>query len=242
MRIGFICARGGSKGLPRKNLRPLDGKPLLAHAIETAHNCPLLDRVVVSTDCLEIAEVARQFGAETPFLRPAHLAADQSPEWLTWQHAIIQAEELFQCRLEHFVTIPPTSPLRTPSDVTACIELLMRSDSDIVITATESHRSPHFNMVTIRSDQTAALVSPPLSGIAPRQDAPPTYDVTTVAYAAQRDYIMNANSIFEGRVRATIIPAERALDIDSQFDLDFAEFLVNRRKTCRSQSNPRRAG
>src|SRR5690349_10660690 len=118
--IAFIFARGGSKGIPRKNLRTLGGRPLLAWSIETAAACPEIDRVIVSTDDAEIAEVGRAHGAETPFMRPADLATDTSPEWLSWQHAIRTVRSQ-SGPFDLFVSVPTTSPLRRPEDISAAI-------------------------------------------------------------------------------------------------------------------------
>jgi N-acylneuraminate cytidylyltransferase len=223
--IGFIFARGGSKGLPRKNLLPLGGKPLLAHAIETGLRCPSLERIIVSTDDREIAEAARKYGAEAPFLRPAKLAGDDSPEWLAWQHAIRFVEEEAGEELGIFVSLPPTSPLRAVEDVEACIRTLAGSEADMVITVREAERNPYFNMVRLDQDGSARLVVEPEKKVFRRQDAPPVYDMTTVAYAARPEFILNHTAIFQGRVRAVVVPPERALDIDTEIDLKLAELL-----------------
>src|ERR1043166_2503593 len=145
--IGFVFARGGSKGVPGKNIKPLAGKPLIAYAIETARACPLLETVIVSTDDAQIAAIAREYGAEVPFIRPAVLAADDSPEWLAWQHAIrtIQAE---RGEFDIFVSVPTTSPFRSTEDVTGCIKTLRDNpETDVVLSVRDAERSPYFNMV-----------------------------------------------------------------------------------------------
>jgi len=225
--VGFIFARGGSKGLPRKNLLPLGGKSLLAHAIVVALECPSLDRVIVSTDDREIAETARAHGAEVPFLRPAELAGDETPEWLAWQHAIRFVQEEAGEGLGIFVSLPPTSPLRSVEDVEACIRTLAGSDADMVITVREAERNPYFNMVLLDRDGSARLVIEPESKVYRRQDAPAVYDMTTVAYVARPEFILTHSSIFQGRVRAVVVPPERALDIDTELDLKLAELLLS---------------
>lgn len=228
--IGFIFARGGSKGVPRKNIRPLAGKPLIAWAIECGLASRFIERVVVSTDDQEIAEVARRWGAEVPFMRPAELAGDRAPEWLAWRHAIeaVRALPGFP-PLEVFAAIPCTSPLRAVEDLDACIEALLARGADVAITVKDAARSPYFNQVLLDQAGMARLVIPPQKAITRRQDAPPVYDVTTVAYAARPDFIMRAGSMFEGRVAAALVPEERALDIDTELDFAFAEFMMNRR-------------
>ena len=224
--IAFIFARGGSKGLPDKNIKYLAGKPLIAHAIATAHACPRLETVIVSTDDPAIAAVARDHGAEVPFLRPADLARDDSPEWLAWQHAI----EWFQRErggFDSFISLPATSPFRAVVDVEACLDRLHEQpDTDIVITVRTAERSPWFNMVRLGPDGTAHLVNVSGQAIARRQDVPTVYDITTVAYAARPAYILSADRIFAGCVRTVEVPSERALDIDTPWDFRLAECIA----------------
>ncbi len=229
--LAGIFARGGSKGVPRKNIRLLDGKPLIAYAIETARASRLIDRIIVSTDDEEIARVAVSCGAEVPFRRPPELARDDAPEWLSWQHAIRSTQEREPAlRLGCFVSVPATSPLRAVEDVDACIRLLQTSDADLVITVTPASRSPYFNMVTMDSDGGARLVVPSAQAFERRQDTPPVYDMTTVAYAARPEFVLRASSWRDGRVKAVVVPRERALDIDTELDFEFAEFMVRRKR------------
>lgn len=226
--VGAIFARGGSKGLRRKNIRRLGGKPLIAYAIETALASALINRVIVSTDDSEIADVAQQFGAEVPFMRPQELASDDSPEWLAWQHAIrrLKAAE-GEPKMDVFVSVPTTSPLRALDDVDSCIRTLLKSDADLVITVKHAQRNPYFNMVVVDDEGYARLAMPSNQSFFRRQAAPPIFDMTTVAYAARPEFVLNANSMFEGKVKAVVVPAERALDIDTELDLRMAEFFLS---------------
>ncbi len=226
--IAFIFARGGSKGVPHKNIRPLGGKPLIAWSIESAKACNRVARVIVSTEDNEIAEISRRHGAETPFMRPAELAQDNSPEWLAWQHAVRAVQDVGDA-FNAFLAVPATSPLRDPSDLAACIDMLQAGGCDGVVTMTPSLRNPYFNMVRRRDDDTLAIAVDAGRIIANRQDAPPVFDLATVAYAAKPDFILNHNDLFEGRVKGVAVPRERSLDIDDPMDLEFAEFLIARR-------------
>lgn len=224
--IAFIFARGGSKGLPGKNIRPLCGKPLIAWSIEHALAVPRIARVIVSTDSEEIAAVARDYGAEVPFIRPADLARDESPEWLAWRHALefVRSEE---SRLpDAMVSVPATAPLRSPEDIERCLDLFAEGDSDVVITVSASHRSPYFNMVREYDNGTVGLVIPPATSIARRQDVPEVFDMATVAYVARPEFVLERNAVFEGRVKAVKLPPERAIDIDTLYDFRLAEFLM----------------
>ena len=226
----FIFARGGSKGLPGKNIRSLGGKPLVAWSIEHAHAVKRIERVLVSTDSEEIAAVALEYGAEVPFIRPEELARDDSPEWLAWQHALNYLRESNGALPGAMVSVPTTAPLRLPVDIENCLDEFEKGDADIVITVAEAHRSPYFNMVKFNPDGTVGVVIPAKSLIAHRQDSPMVYDVATVAYVARPEFVIAHNSIFEGRVRATKVPVNRAIDIDTLLDFQIAECLLDIRE------------
>ena len=225
--IAFIFARGGSKGLPGKNIRPLAGKPLIAWSIEHAFAVKRIERVIVSTDSEEIAAVARQYGAEVPFIRPEELARDDSPEGLAWRHALNYLSETIGALPEVMVSVPTTAPLRLSLDIENCLDEYGKGNADMVITVTDAHRSPYFNMVKTNADGTVGLVNPPQSDIARRQDAPVVYDMATVCYVANPEFVMTHNGTFDGRVKAVHIPVERAIDIDTLVDFQIAEYFMN---------------
>lgn len=219
----FIFARGGSKGVPRKNVRPLGGLPLIAWSIRCAQACGIFQRIVVSTDDAEIAEVARAHGADVPFMRPAHLALDTTPEWEAWRHAVSTLPGV-----DRFVSLPATAPLRSPDDVIAAVRRYQEGAWDTVLAVTPAHRHPSFNMVHLHADGRAHLLMPAGPGIARRQDVPPAYDLTTVVYVTTPRYIMQANGLFDGRVGTIMVPRERAVDIDDEVDFAVAEALLRR--------------
>jgi len=226
--IAVTFARGGSKGVPRKNVRPLAGKPLIAHAIEAGRASRCVGRHIVSTDDEEIAEIARSYGAEVPFMRPAELASDTAPEILSWKHAIRTLRAAGE-QFDVMVSLPATAPLRRPQDIDSAVALLVDTGADLVITVSPSQRSPYFNMVTLDPAGRATIVMGN-HDVFRRQDAPRVFDVATVAYAARPDYMLDAQSAFEGDVRAVEVPASSAVDIDTELDFQFAEFLAARNK------------
>lgn len=225
----LICARGGSKGLPGKNILPLAGKPLIGWAIQCAAAVKRIGRIIVSTDSADIAAVARDFGAEVPFVRPAELARDDSAEWLVWRHAIEFLKKSEGVYPDVLVPVPVTSPLRLPADIDNCLDEYAKGGADVVVTVTDAHRNPYFNMVQKLADDTVRVVVQPPASIARRQDAPVVYDLTTVAYVLKPEFIMSYDGIFEGRVRAVHVPKERAVDIDTRLDFAFAEYLMRSR-------------
>jgi CMP-N-acetylneuraminic acid synthetase len=227
--VAVIFARGGSQGIPHKNIAEVAGRPLLAWAIEAAKRAPSVDRVIVSTDSPMIAEVAEEHGAEVPFVRPTELAQHDSPEWFAWQHALEQLRDIDGELPEAMVSIPTTAPLREAGDIEACVAMLRSGDWDAVITVTPAQRSPSFNMVRLDSVGRAQIAVPPATDVNRRQDAPPLYDMCTVAYAARPAYVLGQSGLFIGNVGAVVIPQERSLDIDTPFDLLVADLVMRNR-------------
>ena len=235
--VACIFARGGSKGLPGKNVRPLGGKPLIVWSIEQALSVNRIDRVLVSTDSQEIADIAKQSGAEVPFIRPAELASDQSPEWLAWRHMLNFLKESEGCYPNSMISLPATAPLRSIVDIENCLDQYDKGEFDVVITMTDAHRNPYFNMVTQDKSGKIDLVIPSQGSVARRQDAPEVFDMTTVAYVVNPDFVMNKIGIFSGRVGSVYVPLTRAIDIDTLLDFKIAELLLEMNKTqneCKS--------
>ena len=225
--ISIICVRSGSKGFPKKNIHKLNGKSLLARAIEIAKDNKKISRVIVSTDSQEFASIALENGAEVPFMRPSELAEDGSPEWLVWRHAIEYLENDGETNFS-LVVLPVTAPLRNTSDVDRCIEEFESSEADSVITVTEANRSPYFNMVNLDNNGYSSLVIKPRDIVTRRQDAPEVFDMTTIAFIVSASFVKLNNNLFEGKVRSVMIPKERSIDIDTPYDMEIAEFLAKK--------------
>lgn len=227
--VGFVFARGGSKGVPGKNLRPLGGVPPIARSIRAALASKYVGAVVVSTDDDDIAEVALREGAFVPALRPDELATDNAPEWAAWQHAVEVLIPLVPqlVGFQTFVSIPTTSPLRQPADIDNVCDRLWKGDVDIVVTVSASNRSPYFNMVEIIEGQARLAVRG--LAVSRRQDVPRVFDITTIAYATTPGHVLKSDDIFGGRVGTVEVPQERALDIDTEWDFHVAELLLAHR-------------
>ncbi|WP_417884165.1 cytidylyltransferase domain-containing protein [Vibrio rumoiensis] len=220
----FIFARGGSKGLPGKNIKQLAGKPLLQYSIDIAFASPSIERVFVSTDDVAIAKVARNSGAIV-IERPSELASDISPEWYSWRHAIEWVQAHYG-EFERFISLPATSPLRSVDDVEAAISKLTATGADICISVSPASRSPFFNMVKQVDAGMVELVNKPQGEITRRQDAPTVFDITTVVYATTVDFVMSHYGIFSGKVTSIEVPKERAVDIDDIYDFKLAEAIM----------------
>lgn len=225
MEHAFIFARGGSKGLPGKNVKPLAGKPLIQYSIELAQKIPVLDKVFVSTDDAEIAAIASALGAIV-IDRPMELAGDTSSEWFAWRHAIEWVVEYYG-NFDGFTSLPATSPLRNECDVVSAINKRNQTASDMCISVTEASRSPYFNMVRPVDNELVELVNKPDLNVSRRQDAPEVFDITTVVYATTPDFVLNNSSMFEGRVTSVVVPKERSVDIDDIYDFLLAEAILN---------------
>lgn len=225
--VGSICARSGSKGVARKNIRPLNGKPLIFYTIECARLCPELDRTIISTDDEEFAQIARQYGAEVPFMRPAHLAQDTSSKWDVFRHIVETLESMDKRRVDILVDLDTGVPLRKPEDITECINTILADDDvDVVVTAYIPDRNPYFNMVEVDTGGFARVSKSGTSAITRRQDAPQVYGLSPAVYAIRRDALWKYDHWAHSNMKICLIPHDRAVDIDTELDFRFVEFLM----------------
>lgn len=225
-----ICARVGSKGIPKKNIRALLGKPLIAYTIELALTCPQINRVAVSTDSLEIAEVAKGFGAEVPYIRPAHLATDEASKLPAIQHLVRHYIDDVKFVPDYVVDLDPTSPLRTTEDVVRCIDLIMNDpECDSVITGYRSNKNPYFNMVELDHNGFASLSKKPEGRVLRRQDAPVVYAMNASVYVWKSDILFQREDIISGRTKFVEMPEDRSIDIDSETDFKLVELIMKGR-------------
>lgn len=224
---GFVFARGGSKGLPGKNIKELMGKPLLQYSIDIALSSTLIQKVFVSTDDEKIAEVAVGCGAIV-IPRPIDLALDEAPEWLAWRHAIEWVSDNYGA-FDEFVSLPATSPLRNVEDVEKAILKRRHERADMCIGVTPANRSPYFNMVKMTQEGLVELVNKPDGEFARRQDVPLVFDITTVVYASTPNFILDSYGLFSGRVVSIEVPKSRAVDVDDIYDFMLAEAILNKK-------------
>ena len=224
--FAFIFARGGSKGLPGKNIKILLDRPLIAHAIDLAKSIPEIDRIFVSTDSDQIACVAEEYGAEVPFKRPTELSSDTASEWAAWQHAIeyVQMNDGF---FDRFISLPATAPCRQATDIVGALEML-QDDVDMVVTASKSGHHPCFNMLKLDSQGFGSkfLESNQASR---RQDVSQAFNMTTVAYVSRPNFILNHHSIWDGTLKMQEVNALNAIDIDDASDFKLAELILQDR-------------
>ena len=219
--LGLILARGGSKGIPRKNIRNLCGKPLIAWSIEVAQNAESVDTVVVSTDDEEIAEIAQNYGAEVPFLRPAELAKDDTPSMAPVLHALEQLPTF-----EMILLLQPTSPLRTTADIDGIFKLCQERKAPAAVSICESSKHPNW-MFSCGNDGTLSpFTDTPLA--TRRQDLDKIYILNGSLYLAKTDWIQYNRSFFSPKTIGFEMPPERSADIDTLLDWDWVELLIHR--------------
>lgn len=231
MILAVIPARGGSKGLPRKNLCLLGGLPLVSHAIRAAKKSRHVDELVVSTDDAVIAEVAAAEGAKVPFLRPAELATNETPTWPVVRHAVEQWEAASGRSVDAVVVLQPTSPLRTEDDIDHCVVKFRDTAADMCVTVVAAHDSPYFNMVEVTPESApfARACSRLMLKHSRRQDAPPVYALNGAVYVIRASILPTLENQFRlARFAIHEMPRNRSIDIDSADDLEYAEWLVLR--------------
>lgn len=225
--LGFVPARGGSKGVPRKNIRPLHGKPLLVYTADAALAARRLSHVVLSTDDPEIAAVGRAAGLDVPFLRPAALAQDDTPTLPVVIHGLEIMESLYG-RFDAVCLLQPTSPLRAPAEIDACIELLESKSADTVLSLlpVPSRYNPHW-VYEQDADGLLHLSTGEATPITRRQALPPAYHRDGAIYVARRDVIMEQHSLYGARVVGYLRDEGRSVDIDTPEDWAVAESMAD---------------
>jgi CMP-N,N'-diacetyllegionaminic acid synthase len=219
--LGLILARGGSKGIARKNIKNLCGKPLIAWSIEIAQNADSVEKVVVSTDDEEIAEIAQKYGAEVPFLRPAELAQDDTPSMAPVLHALEQLP-----KFEMILLLQPTSPLRTTTDIDGIFKMCQERKAPAAVSICESSKHPNW-MFSCGNDGTLSpFTDNPIA--MRRQDLDKIYTLNGSLYLAKTDWIQDNRSFLSPETVGYLMPPERSLDIDTMFEWSLVEFLMSK--------------
>lgn len=223
--LAIIPARGGSKRIPRKNVLDLCGKPVIAYSIEAALNSGVVSRVIVSTDDEEIAQVARQWGAEAPFLRPAALAQDNIPGIAPVIHAVYWLGEQKGYRPEYVMLLQPTSPLRTAEDIRATVEIAQEKNADAVVSVCRTDHHPYW---TKRITEDGCLVDflPLDHASSQSKDLPVVHALNGAIYLVKRPVLLEQETFYTSNTYAYVMPEERSLDIDTPWQLYLAELVL----------------
>jgi CMP-N-acetylneuraminic acid synthetase len=218
--LAIIPARGGSKGIPRKNLKELAGKPLIVWTIEEAGKSKYIDRIILTSEDDEIIKAAQKWGCEVPFVRPAELAGDDTPGIKPVIHAINAIGEKY----DYIVLLQPTSPLRTANDIDACIQTCIQKNAPVCVSVCASPKSP-FWMYTLNDETKLCPLLQTEPSFTCRQSLPPVYVLNGALYVAQADYLLQKKCFISEETLAYIMPADRSWDIDDEIDFRICDLL-----------------
>lgn len=221
-----VCARGGSKGVPNKNVRPVAGEPLIGHTLRQAKSWERTTDLVVSTDDDKIASIAREYGAAVPFTRPDHLASDEAAKLPVIQHATKHMEDEMRTTYDYVVDLDATAPIRLVEDIENCFNEVAETDANNAYTVTEADKNPYFNMVELDERGYAHLSKELPDEVVRRQDAPSVYEMNASVYTYERDYLEGSTSHHSEKTAISSMPPERSVDIDRDIDLAFVTFLM----------------
>lgn len=231
--LGTICARGGSTGVPGKNIMPFAGKPLVGWAVETALSDPRITDVIISTDSQEIADIAQQHGAKVPFTRPAELATKEAGKFGVWKHALAACEEKYETEYDYFIDIDCSSPLLDSEDLNAFLDSyfsdIETEDFDGMFCVSPSHRNPYFNLVEQNEAGYLELSKKLDVKIESRQVSPKTFDILAGFYIFPASYVRNNTHMLDGNLKPYVVPREKSFDIDEPFDVEIINWLMERK-------------
>ncbi|ATW25676.1 cytidylyltransferase domain-containing protein [Candidatus Formimonas warabiya] len=217
--LGLIPARGGSKGVPRKNIRHVAGKPLIAWTIEEAKKSKYIDRLILSSEDEEIIKVAKTLGCEVPFVRPAELARDETPGIDPVLHAL-----KFLPGYDYIVLLQPTSPLRSVLDIDGCLENCVFHNANACVSVSEVEKSPYW-MYEIDANCCLKPIIKMEKPFTRRQDLPRVFALNGAVYVARIEWLLGKKSFLSEETTAFIMPRERSFDIDTKFDLRLVESI-----------------
>ena len=229
-----ICMRGGSQGLKNKNLKLINGKPLMYYTITQAIKSKIFDKIMVSTDSKRILKYAKSFGADGWFLRPKKLASNTSSKVAAVKHAFIEAEKFYHKKFKFIADLDVTSPLRKVEDIISAYKFFIKKRGDVLITGSKSRHNPYFNIVEIVNGKPRKVKNVKRDFFR-RQDAPKTYDMNASIYIWNRKTLLKSfTAALERSAKWKIIfyemPKERSIDIDNEFDFKLVEFLLKQKK------------
>lgn len=222
--LGTICARGGSKGVKNKNIRDLNGKPLISHTIDFFKKWGNIDRLVVSTDSQKIAEVAKQYGADVPILRPKELASDYAFKLDAIKHIVEFCENEKEEKYDIIIDLDPTAPLRKQRYLDEAFDKFLKSEANNLYSVCKSHKNPYFNMVEL-DEKGYAHLSKHSTAVA-RQKAPEVYSINASIYIYNRDFLIEKTILHSDKTIVYEMPEIASVDIDREIDFLFIEFLL----------------
>ena len=230
MILGSICARGGSKGVPKKNSKILNGNPLLYYTIECAKKSKFLDDILLSSDDIEMLAIGNEFGIKNLIKRPDFLASDTASKWDVFIHLVEEYELLSGKTVDFLVDLDVTVPLRKPQHIDGAIQMMLNNEADVVITGYEPERNPYFNMMEVTNGNYVEIVKKTKNPIVCRQDAPKVFSLTPAVYVVRKQALYDFKHWSQAKCMIFEIPRKNAVDIDTEFDFELVEFLMQNKK------------
>ena len=227
--LAIIPARGGSKSVPKKNIRNLNGKPLIAYTIEAAKRIEeKFHKIIVSTDDEEIAEVAKHYGADVPFIRPSNLAEDKTPTYPVLQHAVNFVEKDDGINIDLIMLLQPTAPFRTTEDMLNCLNLSQTSNTDSVISVVQVFSYHPILMKKIENNRLTHFSIEEKEGTPRQLYKPPAYMRNGAIYITKRNNLIEQNSIWGNSITPYVMPQERSYNIDDEIDFITSEMMMKK--------------
>ena len=217
--------RAGSKGVVNKNLKLINNKPLLYYTINQAKKSKIFTKIVVSTDSNKIAKISKKYGAEVFFKRPKKMSTSTSPKIPVVRHALIKSEKEFDLKFDYIFDLDVTSPLRTVNDLQKAFKLFKKNNSDNLISATNSNKSPYFNQIEFKKSK-YDIVKRIKNFPKRRQDSPKVYDMNASIYIWKRNKLLSSDNLFTNKTSLYLMPPERSCDIDTQLDFEFVNYMI----------------
>ena len=229
--ICSICARGGSEGVKNKNIKLMNGKPLIVWSIEQAFQSKFIDKVIISTDSEAISKIASKAGADVPSLRPENLSGNNVEKFLVMKHIFEVACKFYKKEFDYLIDLDCTNPLRDTLDIDQMLEYFHenRDLADMILTITEARKNPYFNLLERNPDGYLNVCIKDKDNIIRRQDAPSVLEHVASIYIMKSEYLKNSNSLFDGKVLGYDIGQEKSFDIDNKFDWDLISYLLRKK-------------
>lgn len=226
--LAVVAARGGSKGVKNKNIRDLSGKPLIAYTIEQVIKWGKFKKFIASTDSETIRQVAINYGAEAPFLRPPELATDTANKMDALRYTFLEAEKDYQLEFDALLDLDVTAPVRTVRDIENIVRIFKEKKPDCIFSVVKAHRNPYFNMVEKRENGRVELCKKPGINVLRRQDAPEVYDMNASLYVYKKEFLLDvANKApYAKKTLVYEMPQVSAIDVDTELDFKYIEFLI----------------
>ena len=217
--------RAGSKGVVNKNLKLINNKPLLYYTINQAKKSKIFTKIVVSTDSNKIAKISKKYGAEVFFKRPKKMSSSTSPKIPVVRHALIKSEKEFDLKFDYIFDLDVTSPLRTVNDLQKSFKKFKKNNSDNLISATKSNKSPYFNQIEFKKSK-YDIVKRIKNFPKRRQDSPKVYDMNASIYIWKRNKLLSSDNLFTNKTSLYLMPPERSCDIDTLLDFEFVNYMI----------------